>query len=205
MRACTRLVSVLIGSLAVAVAHAESTPIQAVWKPMKLRMTYFSPTTYYSCDSLESKMQRIVNQLGLVGDVQVRAADCGRGVVSMPNIHIDALAPAEATLEVVNEIKKDDSYRELIERVNGKREKKIDAGEQFPAQWRDVQVGRGLDLTSSDCDLLRQVQRQLLPELAVKVKDTNRTCDSRDPGGMREPYLDLQVLQPLPTPDKQTH
>jgi hypothetical protein len=186
-------------------AQAAPQPIQAVWKPEKFTLTYFSPTTYYSCDSLEAKMQRIVDQLGLIGDVHVRAADCGRGVVSMPNIHIEALVPAEATPKVIDELKKDAGYRDLIERLNGKRKQQISAGEKFPAQWRDVQVGRGLNLTSTDCDLLRQVQRQLLPKLAVKVKETNRTCDSRDPGGVREPYLDLQVLQPLPTPDKEAH
>jgi hypothetical protein len=202
MRAHRILLSGLLGVFAFAAAHGESATVQAVWKPEKMTMSYFSPTTYYSCDALETKMQRILDQLGLIGRVRVRAADCARGVVSMPNVHIEALVPAPATPEVVASIKKDESYRELVKRVNGKRDQKVEAGQSFAAQWQDVKLGRGLDLTGSDCDLLRQVQRVILPKLAVKIKDSNRTCDSRDASSIREPYLDLQVLMPAPTPDK---
>lgn len=200
MRTYSKLVPAVFGLLAAASVFGQSAPTQAVWKPEKMTMSYFSPTTYYSCDALETKVKRIIEQLGLIGNVRVSAANCARGVVSMPNIHIEALAPAEATPEVLAELKKDESYRALVERVN-KKHPKVEAGTQFPAQWRDVQVGKGLDLTGSDCDLLRDIQRQLLPKLAVKIKPTNRTCDSRDGTSIGRPYLDLQVLLPVPTAD----
>ena len=200
MRAYLKFLPAVFGLFAIA-AHGQSTPTQAVWKPAKITMSYFSTTTYYSCDALETKMERIIEQLGLVGNVRVGGANCARGVVSMPNIHIEALAPAPASPEVLAELKKDESYRALIDRVN-KDHPRVEAGKEFPAQWRDVQVGKGLDLTGSDCDLLRDVQRQLLPKLAVKIKPTNRTCDSRDATGVSRPYLDLQVLLPIPDADK---
>jgi hypothetical protein len=192
----------LLGLMAALAAHGQSAPVQAVWKPEKITISYLSRTTYYSCDALETKMKRIVDQLGLVGEVRVGAANCAQGVVSMPNIHIEALVPAEASPAVLADLKKDESYRALVDRVNKSREQKVEAGTQFPAQWRDVQVGKGLDLTGSDCDLLREVQRQLLPKLAVKIKPTNRTCDSRDGPSLAKPFLDLQVLMPVATADK---
>jgi hypothetical protein len=201
MRASAKFASLLLGLSAASFAHSESTTVPAVWKPEKMTMVYLSPTTYYSCDALEAKMKRLIDQLGLVGGVRVSAANCARGVVSMPNVRLEVLAPAEATPAVVAELKKDESYRALVDRVNKDSPRKIAAGAEFPAQWRDVQVGKGLDLTGSDCDLLREIQRQLLPKLAVKIKPTNRTCDSRD-GSIGKPFLDLQVLLPVPTPDK---
>jgi hypothetical protein len=197
------LVPALLSLAVAAHAYGQSAPVQAVWKPQKITMSYFSPTTYYSCDALEAKMKRIIGQLGLIGDVRVRAADCARGgVVTMPNVHIEALAPVEASPQVLAELKKDESFRSLVARVNKARTQKIEVGEQFPAQWRDVQVGKGLDLTGSDCDLLRDIQRQLLPKLAVKIKPANRTCDSRDATVNGKPFLDLQVLLPVPSADK---
>jgi hypothetical protein len=205
MRANRKILSVLLCACAAAAACAEpapAQPVQAVWKPEKITLSYFSQTTYYSCDALEGKMKRIIEQLGMVGDVRVRAANCGRGVVSTPNVHIEALVPVEATPAALADIKQDDSSRELAKRVNGQRAQQIEPGAQFAAKWQDVQVGKGLDLSGGDCDLLRQIQRQLLPKLAVKVKETNRTCDSRDSSTLRHPILDLQVLLPVPTADK---
>jgi hypothetical protein len=202
MRAIRQLLPTLLGLITLAPVQGQAAPVQAVWKPENITVSYFSPTTYYSCDALEAKMKRIIDQLGLVGDVHVRAADCARGVVATPNIHIEALVPVEATPAALADLKKDETHQALVDRLNKTRARKVEVGAQFPAQWRDVQVGKGLDLTGADCDLLRDLQRQLLPKLAVKIKPSNRTCDSREGPTSVKPFLDLQVLSPVATPDQ---
>lgn len=186
-------------------AEGRSTePVQAVWKPQRFVFYYQSFTTFYSCDSLEGKLEQILAQLGARADVRVRAADCGRGPVQMPRAEIELISPVEATPEALAELKKGAATRELAARVSGDRARAVELAEQFPAQWKRVTIGRGRGapvLESGDCELLDQVHRKIIPRLAVKVIEVDTPCPPNAPSVTR-PSIVVEALTEMPKPDE---
>lgn len=184
-------------------AVAAEEPVQAVWKPQELVFYYQSFTTFYSCDSLEQKLERILLQLGAASTVRVRAANCSQGPVSFPRAEISLVAPVEATPDALAELEEGESTRELVARVTGARARAEELGQQFPAQWKRVEVGRGPgapNLESGDCELLDQVRRKILPSLAVRVLEGTQPCP-RNTGGLLRPKLVVEALIAMPRPD----
>lgn len=209
--ACVAVLAMSFGSASMAAQEGanpapsiQSAPIQAVWQPQKLVFHYQSFTTFYSCDSLEEKLEQILRQVGADAVVRVRSADCGRGPVRMPRAEIQLVAPVEATPEVLAELKKGETHRELIARVRGNRAEAAAASEQFPAQWKRVQVGRGrgsANLESGDCELVEQVRRRILPQLAVRVVEADGPCAPNSPS-LTRPTLIVDALVEMPKPDE---
>ena len=113
-------------------------------------------TTFYSCSSLEAKLERILKLLGATpARVRVRSVDCqspGR-IVRMPRIIINVHAPVEATPEAYAERDKNKSTRELAARVRGDKEDP-EALAAFPAQWqRKLKVGFALRFGDHPLDI----------------------------------------------------
>ncbi len=181
----------------------EAKPVQAIWKPQEFTFYYQSFTTFYSCESLESKLEQILSQLGAQAKIRVRDVDCGRGVVRAPRAEIQLISPVEATPEAIAEVKKTDSRRELAARVSGDRAQAVELTEQFPAQWKQIKIieGRAFSsLQSGDCELLDQVRRKLLPKLAVRVVDYSTPCPPNT-GTLARPSITVEALVELPKPD----
>lgn len=181
----------------------EAAPVQAIWKPQEFTFYYQSFTTFYSCESLENKLEQILRQMGVKAQVRVRSVDCGRGPVRFPQAEIQLLAPVEATPEALEELKKGESKRELIARVSGDRAKVAELTEQFPAQWQRVTIGRWrgtASLEGGDCELLDQVKRKILPKLAVRVVEDSMPCPA-SPNPLVRPTLVVDALIPMPKPD----
>ena len=164
---------------------------------------YQSFTTFYSCESLETKLEQILRLLGAHAEVRVSEVDCGRGPVRAPRAEIRLISPVEATSEAIAEVKKDASKRELVARVSGERAQAVDLAEQFPAQWKQVTIGQGRatsSLGSGDCELLDQVRRRILPKLAVRVIKDNTPCPP-NPGTLARPSIVVEALIEVPKPD----
>ena len=184
-------------------AKQESAPVQAIWKPQDLTFHFQSFTTFYSCDSLEAKLEQILRQIGAEAIVRVRSADCGRGPVRLPRADIQLISPVAATPEALAELKGSESERELIARIRGNRAEAAQMAEQCPAQWQRVSVGRGRDAPSiepGDCELLEQVRRKIIPKLAVRVIESDAPCPPNSPGITR-PTLIVEALIEMPKPD----
>lgn len=194
----------ILGSTSLAPAAEQSAPVQAIWKPQEFTFHYQSFTTFYSCESLEAKLQQILNQLGAKGEVRVRSADCGRGPVRMPRAEITLISPVEATAEAIAELKKSQGRRELAAKVAGERAKAVELAEQFPAQWTRVTIGRGRGsptFESGDCELLDQVRRKILPKLSVRVVEDNTPCPPNT-STLTRPSLVVDALIETPKPDE---
>jgi hypothetical protein len=109
----------------------------------------------------------------------------------------------EATPEALAERDKTKSVRELTERVQGKgrRPHATDSLEQFPAQWRKVSLTRGrLALDPGDCELVEELQRKVLPKLAVRITDDDLQC-SPNQLTLGQPRLQVEALVELPSAD----
>lgn len=180
----------------------KADPVQAIWKPQEITFYFQSFTTFYSCEGLETKLERILRTLGAEqAKVQVRSADCSARVVTMPRVVATVLAPVEATPEAIAERDKDKGRRELVARLNRKQQEFEALNEQFPANWKRVSLSRGsLNLEPGDCELIDEVRRKVLPQLAVRIVNDDISCS---PGqlSLGQPQLEVEALVAAPKPD----
>jgi hypothetical protein len=196
------LLCALTGLLATADAAEPGSPepVQAIWKDQEFSFYFQSRTTFYSCTSLEAKVQRILKALGTRPNVKVRSVDCQSGPVSMPRVILNISAPIEATPEAIAERDQGKSKRELAARVRGESEDPA-ALAPFPAQWKRVSLSRGqLGLEPGDCELIDELRRKVLPKLAVRVAENNINCTPHQVT-VGQPQMEVDALVALPKPD----
>jgi hypothetical protein len=185
-----------------AAAQESPEPVQAIWQPQEFGFYFQSFTTFYSCSSLESKLERILRGLGAQARVKVRSVDCSSGPVRMPRVVVTANVPVEATAEAIAERDKDKSTRELVARVRGKSDEIDDALAQFPAQWKRVSLSRGdFGLEPGDCELIEELRRKVLPKLAVRIVKDSVHCTPQQLS-LGQPQLQVDALVALPKPDE---
>ncbi|MFC4308389.1 hypothetical protein ACFPN2_04785 [Steroidobacter flavus] len=178
-------------------------PVQSIWKHQEIAFYFQSFTTFYSCTSLESKLERIMRELGVHARVKVRSADCPSSVARMPRVVMQVVSPVEATPAALADRDKNKSVRELAQRVRGKKsDHPLDSLEEFPAQWRPVSLTRGrLDLQPGDCELIDELQKKVLPKLAVRIVRDDVQC-SPNQLTMGQPRLEVEALIEVPKPDE---
>ena len=176
--------------------------VQAIWKNQEFAFFYQSQTTFYSCSSLEAKLERLLKALGVrKPSVTVRSVDCQSGPVRMPRVVVNVTAPVEATPQALAERDKGKSKRELTARVRGEKEDP-EALAPFPAQWKRVSLNRGaLGLEPGDCELIDEMRRKVLPKLAIRVVEDNTHCTPQQLT-IGQPQLEVEALVALPKPDE---
>lgn len=153
---------------------AEGPPVNAVWVDHDLQFTYTGFTTHYSCNGLEDKVKYILKQLGARPGFKVSGFGCAvsSGPELMPHVRIRAALPMAATPEVLAELEKTRSTRELAARASGQPSSSVDAAtSQFPATWRTVTFeGTPIsDIQDGDCELLEQLADHVFKPLGVQV------------------------------------
>ena len=177
-------------------------PVQAIWKNQEFAFFFLSQTTFYSCSSLEAKLERILKALGIPKpSVRVRSVDCQGGPVRMPRVVVNITAPVIATPEAIAERDKGNSKLELTARVRGE---KVDpeALAPFPAQWKRVSLSRGaVDLEPGDCELIDELRRKVLPKLAIRVVKDSTHCTPQQLT-IGQPQLEVEALVKIPKPDE---
>jgi hypothetical protein len=178
-------------------------PVQSIWKHQEFSFFFHSQTTFYSCSSLEAKLERILKALGTRANVRVRSIDCQSVPTRMPRVTVTVSAPVEATPEAIAERDKNKSTRELAARVRGKVEDPASLA-PFPAQWQRVSLSRGaVKLEPGDCELIDEVRRKVLPRLSVRVVEDGVHCVPHQVS-MGQPQLEVEALIALPKPDEAT-
>lgn len=177
--------------------------VRAIWKEQEIDFHFQSFTTFYSCSSLEDKIERILRELGARATVRVRDIACPFSVARMPRVRIHLRSPVEATPDALAEYEKGRSRRELVARVRGERAEESADMAQFPAVWKVVTLSRGsLELDAGDCELVRELRRKVFPKLAVRAVQDDTRCSPGQPllGGVR---VQMETLVELPAPDAQ--
>jgi hypothetical protein len=179
-------------------AQDAVTEVPAIWKSQEITFYFQSYTTFYSCSSLERKVERVMEALGAKARVRVRSADCPGSVARMPRVIMEVTSPVEATPEALAEREKGKSTRELSARVQGKDPQ--EGMEQFPAKWQRVSLAKQLNLEPGDCELVEEIRRKVLPKLAVKVTGANLQCSPHQLT-LGRPKLEVDALVEMPKPD----
>ena len=178
-----------------------TTVVAAVWKPQEISFYFHSFNTFYPCPSLNDKVRRLLLQLGADRGIRVRSTGCniGYAMARSPLVKIRLSVPAEATPEVLAELEKTRTTRELIARVRGG--EAMGLASQFPAYWRRVALDRGVrNLDSGDCELIDAIKRQVLPQLAVRIVRDNMRCGPYQYSSRPVP-LEVEALVAMPAAD----
>jgi hypothetical protein len=119
----------------------------------------------------------------------------------MANVHARVLIPAEVTPEVVDELYRDKSRRELISRVTGNPAAKNNVPVAFAAKWQTVTLSHeSIGLEPEECELLEQISNGALKPLGVRIVKKSRNCDP-DRVSRIPPQLTAEVLVGVPFED----
>ena len=179
--------------------------VPAVWVEREASFVYIGQTTYYSCQGLRDKLRYILKQVGARPDdlkVNVGCIETGGvGIETMPHVRIRAFMPAEATPELLQQLR-DDPRRELIARVRGEGNPDL-ATAQFPAVPTLVQFdgSRRDRVEDGDCELLEHLVDGVFPALGVRVAEDSRLNCMRSTVPVGSVRLRLETLRKAPEPD----
>ena len=138
----------------------------------------------YRCDILEHKVRNILAQLGARDQMIIKRISC-HDFGNAAQLEVTMESPVLATPENVRAVTDYDSEDELIARVRGVSLPSAQDLERFPAVWQSISMTRApkVHLEVSDCALVQQLRRQILPKMSVQiVKDIDQVdCTQSSP------------------------
>jgi hypothetical protein len=119
------------------------------------------------------------------------------------HVRVRAMMPIEVTPEVLNEVQKDKSRRELVSRVTGNPAAGLNDPIVFPAQRQLITLSHHtVGLAPEDCELLEQMSLNLFSRLDIRVVRRGTGCD-RDRVSHIPPQVTVEALMPvMPTTPK---
>ena len=123
-------------------------------------------------------------------------------------VRIRLMMPVEVTPQILKEIEKDKSRRDLVSRVTRNPAASMNEPVVFAARREEVTLSqRTIKLRAEDCDLLQQMTTQVIRRLDVKVKHQSFSCGPRTTSRI-PPQLTVETLVPtgaflpMPNPEK---
>ena len=124
----------------------------------------------------------------------------GRAAVpeQMTHVRIRVLMPTEVTPQILSELERDQSRRELISRVTGNPAAKNDHPVVFQAQRQPVTLSRKtIGLHPVECELLDQMSTSVFSQLDVRVLRKSTMCD-RNSISRIPPQVTVETLVGVP-------
>lgn len=202
-----------------AVEPPKQEPTPAVWKWREADFFYRSNVALYSCDAMKARVISILRAVGGRDDMTVRVDNCDpfmtppdpltntwRNVPSsshlnnqrnreqVVHVRVKVLMPVEMTPEIIEEIQRDKSRRDLISRVTGNPAASQNDPIMFHARRESVTLSRKtIGLDAIECELIDQMASSVLPKLDVRVVRRNISC-SRDGTSRIPPQLTVEAL-----------
>lgn len=112
------------------------------------------------------------------------------------HVRVSAMLPIEVTPEVLEEIRKDKTRRELVSRVTGNPAAALNDPILFPAQLQQVTLSnRTLKLEPKECELLEQMATGVFRQLHMRVV-RGASCD-RNQIAHNPPQAVVETLMPI--------
>jgi hypothetical protein len=208
------------------VAAEEQDVTAAVWKVREVGFFYRSSVAVYSCHALEARVATILRAVGARDDVQVDASHCEQSIIpqeeplntwrktpsdgylnrrasreQQAHVRVRLLMPTEVTPEVLAEMERDKTRRELVSRVTGDPSAKFDDPIVFTARRQPVTLSRqSIGLEPLECELLEQMSTGVFRKLDIRVVSRSSSC-GRNQISHIPPQLTVEALigTPLPT------
>jgi hypothetical protein len=173
--AWTALVSLWIAA-GPANAIDDNATIEAVWMPRVVDFAYHADGTFYTCSSLWQKVEGFLLNVGARAGATLQNLHCNDFSATM-RLQIALEAPVEATPENLRALTDYDAEDLLVARVRGQPLATAADVKRFPAVWQTISLrNTRMQLTAGDCELVRQMRRQLLPKLSVQVLKEAARC-----------------------------
>jgi hypothetical protein len=210
----------------------EAQPIAAVLKWREVDFFYRSSRAQYPCYRLRNTVANVFLALGARDDIKVNVTGCEdvtfgdddafdrfddpfdtrsdqfrnrrAGREQTAHVRVQLMLPVPVTPEVLAEIDRDKSRRELVSRVTGNKNVASNDPIIFPALRQTVTLSRKLiKLEAKDCELLDQMTMSVFRELDIRVVRRGGTCDSNSstriaPQMTVEALLAAQIDQKIP-------
>jgi hypothetical protein len=172
--------------------------VEAVWKVQSLSFAYSGYATVYSCDALLDKVRGILQSLGARETMQIRSWGC-TDMVTHGRMDITLESPVEATPENIKAVTTYDSTQQLVARVRNERLDGAEDVQRFPATWKTISMTRDkkLKLGPSDCELVEQLRRDVLPRMSIRVEYDRLRCSVAF-GNIGQPQLRVAALVAVP-------
>jgi hypothetical protein len=175
--------------------------VEAVWKVQSLSFAYSGYATIYSCDALLAKVRGILQSLGARDTLRIRSMGC-TDMVTHGRMEITLESPVVATPENIEALTTYDSRQELVARIRNEHLASAEDVQRFPAEWKTISMtrDRSLKLGPSDCELVEQLRRDVLPHMSIRVEYDRLRC-SPVFGNIGQPQLRVAALVALPNPE----
>jgi hypothetical protein len=194
----------------------------AVWKVTEASFSYRSSIAVYSCGALQDRVRSILRAIGARDDLEVKVTGCDRSFVpveepqnfsripsshllkqrtdggQLANVRVRLMMPTVVTPEVLAELDRDKSRRELVSRVTGDSAARLNDPIVFLAQRQPVTLSHGsIGLEPEECELLEQMSTSVFRQLGVRVVQRSSFCD-RNRVSRIPPKLTVEVLMGIP-------
>jgi hypothetical protein len=169
--------------------------VEAVWKVQSFNFVFGGYTTSYSCNSLGRRVHSVLTSIGVLDSLRVYMVDC-TDLAGGARMRITLASPVEATPENVRALTTHDTRDVLVAKL---RNEQLDTAadlERFPATWTQVSLNRTVRprLEAGDCELIRQLRRDVLPRLSVQVTREDLHCSVGSLGRFTPPKLTVTAL-----------
>ncbi len=152
--------------------------VSANWEAHQVKFNFFGYNSMYTCDGISAAVRSLLIAFGARDDARVEAR-CTGMVSEIEQRHTLLLAFAVPVIADSSEFK----------------------AETFPAEWREVRIGRNRPrgLGNADCELVEQFHAQVLTRLRARNIKKKSRCHF---GSVRQsPNLSLTLLMPLEEAD----
>lgn len=171
-------------------------PIDAIWRVQSFPFEYRSLDTYYNCRSLEQKMRAILQAVGAHRSLVVQT-NCEGGPANRISARIAIATPVPASEENLRAATAFTSEDELVARIHQVALPTSADIPRFAAQRQTLSLAhiRDASITMGDCDLLRGMNEQVFPRIAVRVTQGKFICTNF--ASRVRPDVKVEALIPL--------
>lgn len=112
-------------------------------------------------------------------------------------VRVNVMWPTEVTPQILAEMKKDASRRDLISRVTGNPAARLNDPVVFQAARQQFTLSRkSIGLDPIECELLEQMSTSLFRKLDVRIVNRSLLCD-RDGRSRLPPQMTVETLAPI--------
>lgn len=171
--------------------------IPAVWRQQSLEFAYQGTATAYSCNTLQRRLEAILRSVGARDGISIVMQRCTDQAEAYMQITLES--PVEATEANIAAVTQHTSTDELVARVRNESLATPENIERFPAKWKTVSMSRDktLKLDSGDCELVKQLRRDVFPRMSIRVVHDNLRCSVAF-GSLGQPQLSVAALVAAP-------
>ncbi len=173
--------------------------IPAIWKAQSVEFAYHGTATAYSCSTLQQRLEAILRSVGARDTLSVVMHRCTDQ--SDAYVQITLHSPVPATDEHIAAATQHDSRDVLVAKVRNESLPTAENIERFAAEWRTVSMSRDkeLRLDAGDCELVKQLRREVFPRMSIRIVHDNLRCSVAFPN-LGQPQLSVAALVAAPTP-----